>query len=113
MYSTASTTTPCVASIFTGQYSEKNGVNSHDSVSLNQRSETLAEIFKRNGYDTHAFPTGPIVDKTDLNRGFDEFNYRDRNKNLDDLWGEEVKSKIMSFQEPFFICIYGSFIGQS
>lgn len=106
MHSTATTTTPCVASIFTGNYSESNGVNSHHNVSLNPELDTLAEVFGSGGYSTYAMSTGPIVEDTGLDRGFDRFWYRDRNENLVGDWGKTAMRRLERLSEPFFLYLH-------
>ena len=103
MYSTTTTTTPCVASFMTGCYSEKNGVNSHSYSELDDDVETLAGVLGENGYSTHAMATGPLVTETSLDRGFDSYWYRDRNKNLAGEWGTTVREKLSRLDDPFFL----------
>jgi len=103
MHATATTTTPCVASILTGNYSEANGVNSHHNVSLDPDLYTLAEVFGSEGYDTYAMVTGPIIEDTGLDRGFDRFWYRDRNENLVGNWRETAIRRVRRLTEPYFL----------
>lgn len=56
----ASTTTPAVATHMTGSYPDR-----HDGVT------TPADVFGRNGYRTLAHVTGPIVEETNFDSGFD------------------------------------------
>src|SRR5579859_478507 len=44
---------------------------------IDRNTQTLAEILKKNGYSTAAFATNDALDSdfTNLNRGFDEYNY--------------------------------------
>lgn len=106
MFSTTTTTTPCVASILTGCYSEKNGINTHSNVELNPEIDTLAEILKREGYSTYAMPTGPLVEETELNRGFNKYWYRDRNEHLHQEWGDKAVDRVESLEEPFFLFLH-------
>ncbi len=106
MYSTTTTTTPCVASFLTGCYSEKNGVNSHSYSELDDDVETLAEILSENGYSTYAMTTGPLVTETSLDRGFDSYWYRDRNKNLAGKWGTTAREKLSRLEDPFFLYMH-------
>lgn len=106
MYSTTTTTTPCVASFMTGCYSEKNGVNSHSYAELDDDVDTLAELFGENGYSTYAMATGPLVTETSLDRGFDDYWYRDRNNNLADEWGTTAKKRLNELEEPYFLYLH-------
>lgn len=106
MFATTTTTTPSVASILTGCYSETNGINTHSDVALNEEIDTLAEMLKKAGYSTYAMPTGPLVTETELDRGFDNYWYRDRNEHLHEEWGEQAKDRITSLDEPFFLFMH-------
>ncbi|MCO8244773.1 MULTISPECIES: sulfatase-like hydrolase/transferase [unclassified Haladaptatus] len=106
MHSTATTTTPCVASILTGNYSEGNGVNSHHNVKLDPELDTLAESFGSEGYNTYAMVTGPIVEDTGLDRGFDRFWYRDRNRNLVNEWKRTAIQRLDRLSEPYFLYVH-------
>ncbi|SDL08578.1 sulfatase family protein [Natronorubrum texcoconense] len=106
MFSTTTTTTPCIASILTGCYSEKNGVNTHDGVSLNEDIKTLGEVLQSEGYSTYAMPTGPLVEETQLARGFDEYWYRDRRNYLNGEWGSTALEQIETLREPFFLFMH-------
>jgi len=106
MYSTTTTTTPAVASFMTGLYSERNGVNSLREVSLNSNAKTLAEKFSDKGYNTRADVTGPIVEKTEINRGFDEYNYRGHSESLFGEWEKELAQSIDGLESPFFHYIH-------
>lgn len=106
MHSTATTTTPCVASFFTGRYSEKNGVNSLEEAELSKNASTLAEKLSEAGLNTHALTTGPLVEKTGLNRGFDRYECRDREKTLFTDWEDELYERIDEQEEPFFLYLH-------
>ncbi|RRJ29472.1 sulfatase family protein [Halocatena pleomorpha] len=106
MHSTATTTTPCVASVLTGNYSETNGVNSHHNVRLNPELDTLAGVFGVEGYNTYAMVTGPIVEDTGLDRGFNRFWYRDRNENLVGDWQQTAIRHLNRLSEPFFLYLH-------
>jgi len=106
LFSTTTTTTPSVASFLTGQYSESNGIYSLDEADLNDEVTTLAERFSETGYHTTAMVTGPLVKDTHLDRGFDEYHYRDRNEDLLGPWGESASERVGTFGEPFFCYLH-------
>ncbi|WP_436928880.1 sulfatase family protein [Halosimplex halobium] len=106
MYATATTTTPCVASYMTGTYSEHNGVYSLEEARLDESVPTLAEHLSAAGYDTTAMVTGPIVADTGLDRGFDEYAYRDRNEELVGDWFDEAVETVAGLEEPFFCYLH-------
>jgi len=106
LFSTTTTTTPSVASFLTGQYSESNGIYSLDEADLNDEVTTLAERFSETGYHTTAMVTGPLVKDTHLDRGFDEYHYRDRNEDLLGPWGESASERVGALGEPFFCYLH-------
>jgi len=105
MYATATTTTPAVTSFMTGTYSERNGVYSLEQARLNDDIPTLAEHLSAAGYDTRALVTGPIVPETGLDRGFDEYDYRDRRAELVGDWYDEAVAAA-DLEEPFFLYLH-------
>lgn len=106
MYGTATTTTPCVTSFMTGTYSERNGVYSLEEARLDESVPTLAEHLSAAGYETAAMVTGPIVADTGLDRGFDEYVYRDRTAELVGDWFDTAAGTLDGLSEPFFCYLH-------
>ncbi len=106
MYATATTTTPCVASIMTGAYSEHNGVYSLEEARLDPEVPTLAEHLSAAGYETAALVTGPIVAETDMDRGFDTYDWRDRREELLGEWFDEAVAAVERLDAPFFCYLH-------
>ncbi|PSG99727.1 MAG: sulfatase [Nanohaloarchaea archaeon SW_4_43_9] len=106
MYSTTTTTTPSIASLMTGLYSERNGINSLREAELREDISTLAEKFSENGYSTHAEVSGPLVDKTELDRGFNTYNYRNSGEDLFSGWKDNLESELENIEEPFFFFLH-------
>lgn len=106
MYATATTTTPCVASLFTGRYSEHNGVASLETARLDEGVPTLADSLSAAGYETMAQVTGPLVADTDLDRGFDTYAYRDRREELLGDWFDDAADALDGLSEPFFCYLH-------
>lgn len=102
MHSTTTTTTPAVASLLTGTYSERNGVNSLRDIELSEDITTLAEVLSEVGYDTHAFVTGPLVAETELDRGFDTYVCRDPEEDAFSPWFETTIERLSGMETPFF-----------
>ena len=69
--SSASSTTPCVASLLTGTYSFVHGIRSIFGLKLNPTVPTLVETLRTAGYHTVAEVSGPLFPETGLDRGFD------------------------------------------
>ncbi|NIC00640.1 sulfatase-like hydrolase/transferase [Halobacterium sp. R2-5] len=101
LYATATTTTPAVASLLTGAYGERNGVQSLRRGSLSEDVEPMAEILGDAGYHTEAMATGPLVPETGLDRGFDRYECRDRDESMFSDWREEGLDRLAGLPEPF------------
>ena len=101
MYATATTTSPCVASLLTGTYAERHGVLSLDVGPLSPEVTTFAERFGAAGCHTEALVTGPLVEETGLNRGFDAYRYREPDESLFGPWRETARDRLAALPEPF------------
>jgi len=106
MYATATTTTPAVASVLTGCYSETNGVHSLRNVDLDSEVTTLAEALSSAGYTTVGLTTGPLDPKTGIDRGFDEYHFRDAQADLFSSWFDVAQKRIENLDEPFFVYLH-------
>ncbi|MDB2262951.1 Arylsulfatase A [Halorubrum ezzemoulense] len=106
MHATATTTTPAVASYFTGHYSETNGVNSLRNVDLDPSLDTLAERFSSAGYHTEAMVTGPLLPETGLNRGFDQYEHRNKDTGVFTDWFDDQLESVENLPEPFFYYLH-------
>ncbi len=74
-YAQASWTRPSVATILTGEYPSVHGADSKMDI-LADDADTLAEVFKRQGYWTAAFTTNiNVAPIFNFQQGFDEFHY--------------------------------------
>ncbi|WP_436909432.1 sulfatase family protein [Halosimplex marinum] len=102
MVAAASSTTPCVASYMTGTYPPAHGVLSLRDFSLADGATTLAERFDAAGYDTAASVTGPITSDTDLDRGFDRYDYRERDTTVYTDWFDEYRRELADADDPWF-----------
>ncbi|MFB6185886.1 MAG: sulfatase-like hydrolase/transferase, partial [Halobacteriaceae archaeon] len=67
---------------------------------------TLAEKLSKQGLNTIADVTGPLVKETGINKGFDHFNHRNADETLRSRWGEEFKNKLTDLKEPFFLYLH-------
>lgn len=73
--SAAPWTTPAVASLFTSSEPAALGYEGEEPVELDESFTTLAEIFKSNGYGTHAVVSHDFVGtKLKFDQGFDAFD---------------------------------------
>jgi arylsulfatase A-like enzyme len=101
MYATATTTSPCVASLLTGTYAERHEILSLDVGPLASDVPTFAERFGAAGYHTEALVTGPLVEATGLQRGFDAYRYREPDESLFGPWRETAAERLAALPEPF------------
>ncbi|WP_273838429.1 sulfatase-like hydrolase/transferase [Halococcus sp. PRR34] len=101
LFATATTTTPAVASLLTGSYSERNGVHSLQHGRLDPEVPTLPGILAEHGWHTEALATGPLVAETGLDRGFDVYRHREEDESLFGDWRETAHDRLASLSEPF------------
>lgn len=101
LFATATTTTPAVASLLTGSYSERNGIHSLQHGRLDPEVPTLPGILGERGWHTEALVTGPLVAETDLDRGFDVYRHREEDQSLFGDWRETARDRLASLPEPF------------
>ncbi len=107
--SSASWTPVCFASLLTGEYSFVHGVRTIRGPALNPNLPTLATALQEAGYSTHAFMTGPMLDVLGTNRGFDEYDHRERDVYVYDEWGQRFSdrfAKITAQAKPWFILLH-------
>jgi arylsulfatase A-like enzyme len=103
---TTTTTTPSVASIFTGVYPFVHGIKSLSGHKLRSNIRTIAEIFKENGYKTYAEVTGPLLPETGLNRGFDTYHVRNPEEDVYSPWFDSLLKTLKEIEGPWFMFIH-------
>jgi len=101
LYSTTTTTTPAMASLLTGTYSERNGVQSLQHGTLSPDVTSMAEVLGDAGYHTEALVTGPLLPDTRLDRGFDNYDHRPEDADMFTDWREDALERVSSLPEPF------------
>lgn len=70
-------TTPAFASLLTGLYSPRHGVQSLRGKRLNPDAPDFVAHLQKYGYHTEAWVTGPLHPALGLSRSWDEYDYRD------------------------------------
>jgi len=115
--SVAGSTPVCMASLFTGMYPFVHGIRPLSinrfylsTTKLNPDCRTLVEILRDSGYDTYATVTGPMLDVTDLHRGFQRYQYREK----DDIYLHQgfgkgltkLLSDLNSEKAPWFLFVH-------
>ena len=106
--SSASSTTPCVASLLTGTYSFVHGIRSIFGLKLNPSVSSLVEILRHHGYQTYAEVSGPLFPETGLDRGFDSYRFREGSAYLSTLWGADLRQRLQraAFTPPWFLLLH-------
>jgi arylsulfatase A-like enzyme len=106
--SSASSTTPCVASLLTGTYSFVHGIRSIFGLKLNPSVHSLVESFRAHGYHTYAEVSGPLFPETSLDRGFDAYHFREAAAYLSSAWGTDFRHRLRggAFQSPWFLFLH-------
>jgi arylsulfatase A-like enzyme len=104
----ASSTTPCVATMLTGLYSPRHGVRSIGSHRLHPNVATLATTLGAAGYATIAEVTGPLGTENGLDRGFAEYHLRPASVYLSDGWGRDLIARIAhdGMAAPWFLFLH-------
>lgn len=101
----SSTTTPNFATMFTGLLPHEHGVVEHSRHTLRD-VPTLAGILRTHGVRTHAEVTGPLRPEAGLDRGFDEYVWRDRAEHLEAGFGDRVRCLLRDLPEPWFLVVH-------
>ena len=104
----ASSTTPCVATMLTGLYSPRHGVRSIGAHRLHPEVTTLAAELARAGYHTVAEVTGPLGTESGLDRGFAEYRVRPASVYASDEWGRELVARLATraLPAPWFLFLH-------
>lgn len=104
----ASSTTPCVASLLTGTYSFVHGIRSIFGLKLASAVPSLVEVLRDNGYHTYAEVSGPLFPETGLSRGFESYHCRPGFAYLSTAWGADLRHRLRSgaFQAPWFLFLH-------
>ncbi len=104
-----SMTIPCMTTMFTGMYPQRHGVRAMVGSRVSDDVPLLAEVLQANGYHTYAEATGPLNAFYRLDRGFDEYEFRDGVKSsLLGEWGDSLIARFRDgeFDEPWFAYLH-------
>lgn len=104
----ASSTTPCVATMLTGTYSPRHGVRAIGGHRLDPQAVTLPAVLADAGYHTVAEVTGPLLPESGLDRGFAEYHLRSAREYLSDGWGEALTARLRAggLRTPWFLFLH-------
>jgi arylsulfatase len=106
---TATTTSPSIATLFTGTLPFVHGVRSLHGFKLNDDVATMAEILRDHGFATRAETVGPVVESKGFNRGFETFEHRGHTTNLYDAeYWPRLQSILSGLGErsPWFLYLH-------
>lgn len=108
MISVASYTLVCVSSMFTGLYPVSHRVRMMGANRLPSWCNTLAEVFKKAGYNTRGHFAGPLEDFVGFDRGFDFYKMRkEEEEHVYNDWGDRLIKEIKeSDDKPWFSYVH-------
>lgn len=95
--SSATMTSPCISSLFTGCYPHFTGVHALRGDVLNPALTTLADVMRARGYRTAALVTGPLWEGIGVERGFETFEYRKPSPELSGIWRDRIRELTSSY----------------
>ena len=104
-----SMTIPCMTTMFSGMYPARHGVRAMVGSRVADSVPLLAELLRENGYHTYAEATGPLSQFYRLDRGFDQYEFRDGVKQpMLGGWGDQLIRRFRSgeFREPWFVYLH-------
>jgi arylsulfatase A-like enzyme len=104
----ASSTTPCVATMLTGLYSPRHGVRAIGGRPLRPDVATVPALLAAEGYHTLAEVTGPLLPENALDRGFTEYHCRPATIYLSDAWGDALLERLRTraLPQPWFLFLH-------
>lgn len=105
-HSVSSTTTPNLASMFTGKLPVEHGVERLWNYRLDERVRTIAEVMSYHRYHTFAEVTGPLFPHTSLDRGFSGYNYRNDDLYLHTGLLPRIIHHSRYLRKPWFLCVH-------
>ena len=106
---TATTTSPSIATLFTGTLPFVHGVRSLHGFKLTPEVATMAEILRDHGYHTRAETVGPVVASKGFDRGFEFFAHRAHTANLYDAeyWAKlQAALRGLADRSPWFCYLH-------
>ena len=108
-YTTIGLTTPAHASLFTGKTPAEHGLrgNNHHGYALDPSHQTVAEIYKEQGWSTaafvSAFPAGP---EGGLQQGFEVFNGPTEGERTTEETLSNATAWLQSQTKPWFLWVH-------
>lgn len=108
MVAASTTTTPCMASIFTGNYPFVHGAESLVGPKIRRDVPLFTERLQEAGYETVALANRPMSPSLGFDRGFDEYDLIAYGEEIDDReqWLHRIASKLDGLDEPWFYFVH-------
>lgn len=100
---------PCMTTMFSGMYPAYQGVRAMVGARVSDSIPLLAKILRENGYHTSAEATGPLSQFYRLDRGFDQYEFRDGVKSpMLGEWGDQLIERFRNgaFEAPWFAYLH-------
>lgn len=97
-------TTPSFATLLTGCYPPRHGVRALRGYKLGSLP-TLGEMLKARGFRAHAEVTGPLLPQVGLDRGFDEYVFRETTHDAGHWW-RGIGDRLRALPSPWFALIH-------
>ncbi len=107
--SSASWTPVCFAGLLSGSYSFVHGVKTIRGPAMDQGVATIATVLQQAGYSTNAFLTGPLLEVLGMDRGFEQYEHRERDVFVYGQWGSQFAEQfqdICSQDRPWFTLLH-------
>lgn len=104
-----SMTIPCMTTMFSGMYPARHGVRAMVGARVSDNIPLLAELLREHGYHTYAEATGPLSEFYRLNRGYDQYEFRDGVKSpMLGEWGDQLIERFRTrrHEEPWFAYLH-------
>jgi arylsulfatase A-like enzyme len=98
-----------MTTMFSGMYPAHHGVRAMVGARVSDSVPLLAELLRANGYHTYAEATGPLSQFYRLDRGFEQYEFRDGVKSaMLGEWGDQLIERFRSgaFEEPWFAYLH-------
>lgn len=108
MVATSTTTTPCMASILTGNYPFVHGAESLVGPKIRDDVPLFTERLQAAGYETVALANRPMSPSLGFDRGFDEYDLIAYSDEVDgrDQWFRRIAGKLDGLDDPWFYFVH-------
>ena len=101
-------TTPAFATMITGLYSRRHGIQMAWGNRIDEKLPALPHLLMDQGYKTYAEVTGPLIPEMGFTWAFNHYEYRAPCDCIDSKWGDIFIKHLSSqyYQNPWFILLH-------